>query len=382
MSAVGLDYYVAAARRIVVKIGTSLIALENGVVNEAWLAEMVKEIVEVLATGREVILVTSGAIGAGAGSLGLASRPQSLPEKQAAAAVGQGVLMRVYSELLHRYSKVAGQVLLTREDLEDRRRYLNARHTLLTLLKWGVFPIINENDTVAVEEIRVGDNDTLSALVASLVDADLLVILTDIEGLYTSDPRHDESASLIPVVEEITPDLLEQPGTTGSIWGTGGMATKLAAARIATAAGIPVVVAGSRHSGVLTELLGGRPHGTLFFPAARALPARRRWIAFGPPARGRLYIDAGAARAVVSNGKSLLPSGIVKVEGNFTPGQVVSIINPEGQEIARGLVNYTKEEVEKIRGRKTSEIGAILGHKDYDEVVHRDNLVIMQAGGL
>lgn len=370
-----------AARRLVVKVGTSLLTDAGGRINTERMAQLVEELAGVAATGRDIILVTSGAVGAGIGRLGLTGRPQTLPEKQAVAAVGQGVLMHLYEQFFEQYGRVVAQVLLTRQDFEDRTRYLNARHTLFTLFEFRVLPIVNENDTVAVEEIRFGDNDTLAALVAGLADADLVVILTDTEGLYSADPRVDSRAQLIEVVEEITPEIEEVAGRPGSSLATGGMATKIAAAKIAQAAGIPLVVASGREKGVLTALLQGFPRGTFFAPRGRALPARKHWIAFAQPVRGQVLVDAGAARAILLYGKSLLPSGVCGVRGSFTPGQVVSVIGPSGQEIARGLVNYGSAEVERLKGRQSHEIEAILGYKDYDEIIHRDNLVLQRDLG-
>ncbi|TDA70236.1 MAG: glutamate 5-kinase [Clostridia bacterium] len=371
----------SAARRLVVKVGTSILTHADGRIDTEHMSQLVAELASVADTGRDIILVTSGAVGAGMGRLGLTCRPQTLPEKQAVAAVGQGVLMRLYEQLFEQYGRVVGQILLTRQDVEDRTRYLNARHTFLTLLDFRVLPIVNENDTVAVEEIRFGDNDTLAALVAGLADADLVVILTDTGGLYNADPKVDSRAQLIPLVEEITPEIEGLAGRPGSSLATGGMATKVAAAKIAQAAGIPLVVASGREKGVLMALAQGLPRGTFFAARGRALPARKHWIAFAQPVRGQIWVDAGAARAVLLYGKSLLPSGVGGVRGTFAPGQVVSVIGPAGQEIARGMVNYGSAEVERLKGRQSHEIEAVLGYKDYDEIIHRDNLVLQRDLG-
>lgn len=365
------------SKRLVVKVGTSILTHPSGKLNLERLERVVRELADQVNAGRQVILVTSGAVGAGMGRLGLKEKPRTLPEKQAAAAVGQGILMHMYEKLFAEYGIIVAQILLTRDDLADRRRYLNARHTLGTLLRLGVLPIINENDTVAVEEIRVGDNDTLSALVAGLVDADILILLTDSEGLYTSDPQTCSEAKLIPIVEEITPEIEALAGGTGSTWSTGGMITKIQAARLATSFGIPVVIASGFFPGQVASILRGEEVGTLFLPREHRAQARKRWLAYGPSVQGKIMVDAGAARALVHNGKSLLPSGIVGVEGEFDQGSLVSIIAPGGQEIARGIANYSAEEIKRIQGKKTSEIPKVLGYKDYDEVVHRDNLIVL-----
>ncbi|SMB92845.1 glutamate 5-kinase [Thermanaeromonas toyohensis ToBE] len=365
------------SKRLVVKVGTSTLTHPSGKLNLERLERVVRELADQVNAGRQVILVTSGAVGAGMGRLGLKEKPRTLPEKQAAAAVGQGILMHMYEKLFAEYGIIVAQILLTRDDLADRRRYLNARHTLGTLLRLGVLPIINENDTVAVEEIRVGDNDTLSALVAGLVDADVLILLTDSEGLYTSNPQTCPEAKLIHVVEEITPEIESLAGGSSSTWSTGGMVTKIQAARLATSFGIPVVIASGFLPGQVAAILRGEEVGTLFLPREHRAQARKRWLAYGPSVQGKIIVDAGAARALIHSGKSLLPSGIVSVEGEFDQGSLVSIIGPGGQEIARGMANYSAEEIRRIQGKKTSEILAVLGYKDYDEVVHRDNLIIL-----
>ncbi|OLE39859.1 MAG: glutamate 5-kinase [Candidatus Rokubacteria bacterium 13_1_20CM_2_70_7] len=328
--------------------------------------------------GREVVLVTSGAIMAGMARLALAERPRSIPEKQAAAAVGQSALMWQYEIAFAPHGITVGQVLLTAHDIGDRTRYLNARNTLLTLLRLGVLPIVNENDTVAVEEIKVGDNDNLSALVASLIDADLLVLLTDVDGLYTDDPSVSAAARKLDTVESVTDEI------AGMVWdragrvSVGGMATKLEAAQKTAASGIPMVIANGAASGVLGRVLAGEPVGTYFAPKADRLTARKRWIAFAVPPQGRLTVDAGALRALTQQGRSLLPSGVVDVEGDFTAGEVVAVVSEtDGKEVGRGLVNFDAAELKKIRGVKTREIEARLGYRSVDEVIHRDNLVIL-----
>lgn len=367
----------AESRRLVVKVGTSTLTHQTGKLNLERIERLVRELADHVNAGRQVILVTSGAVGAGMGRLGFKERPRTLPEKQAAAAVGQGILMHMYEKFFAEYGLTVAQVLLTRDDLAERRRYLNARHTLGTLLRLGVLPIVNENDTVAVDEIRVGDNDTLSALVAGLVDADVLILLTDSQGLYTANPHSCPEAKLIPVVEEITPELESLAGGSGSTWATGGMITKLQAARLATNFGIPVIIASGLLPGQIAAILRGEEVGTLFLPREHKAHGRKKWLAYGPVVQGKIQVDAGAARAIVHSGKSLLPSGITAVEGEFERGSLVSIVEPGGKEIARGMSNYSAEEIRRIQGKKTSEILAILGHKDYDEVVHRDNLIVL-----
>lgn len=361
------------------KVGTSLLTFSDGLLNLLQIERLVRELASVVNQGKEVILVSSGAVGAGMGRLGWKKKPKTLPEKQAAAAVGQGILMHVYEKLFSEYGRAVAQVLLTRGDMADRKRYLNARHALMTLLNYAVIPIVNENDVVAVDEIRVGDNDTLSAMVASLVDADLLVLLTDTEGLYTKDPKSGEG-QLIDTVSEITPELESIVGGQGSPLSTGGMSTKVAAARISMSSGIPMVIA-KGESGTLETILKGEPCGTLFVPAMERPQARKRWIAFGSTVQGRIYVDNGASDAIRLFGKSLLPMGVTGVEGAFEAGAVVSVLHPKSGEIARGIVNYSSDDLSRIMGRHTSEISAILGEKDYDEVIHRDNMNVMRQGG-
>jgi glutamate 5-kinase len=326
-----------------------------------------------------VVLVSSGAIVAGMARLGWRDRPRSIPETQAAAAVGQSALMQQNEAVFARHGRTVAQVLLTRADFGARTRYLNARNTLNTLLARGVLPIINENDTVAVEEIKFGDNDNLSALVAQLIDADLLVLLTDVDGLYHGDPHRDRHARKLDLVEVITPDIERLVWVDPGRIAVGGMATKLEAAQKATASGIPMVIANGRRPGELGALLGGEPVGTYFAPRIDRLAARKRWIAFAVAPRGRLLVDAGARRAVTEGGKSLLPSGLVDVEGNFDAGEVVALcaIGGATMEFARGVVNFDAHELRKIKRAQTSEIERLLGYKSFDEIVHRDNLVLL-----
>jgi glutamate 5-kinase len=364
-------------RRLVVKVGSGLITTRQVGVDDQRVAALAADIAAAR-RDHEVVLVTSGAIVTGMARLGLAERPRTIPEKQAAAAVGQSALMWHYEAAFKRHDVPVGQVLLTAQDISDRARYLNARNTLGTLLELSVLPIVNENDTVAVDEIKVGDNDNLSALVASLIDADLLVLLTDVDGLYTANPSASPDARKLDTVEAITDDILRLVWDRSETVSIGGMATKLEAAQKAAAAGIPMVIASGRQDGVLARLLAGESVGTYFAPRADPLAARKRWIAFAVPPQGRLTVDAGALRALRDEGRSLLPSGVVEVEGDFAAGEVVAVVGQlDGRELGRGLVNFDAGELRKIRGAKTRQIEERLGYRSVDEVIHRDNLVIL-----
>lgn len=368
------------AKRIVVKVGTSTLTHDNGRLHLQRMENLARQLTDLRNSGRDVVLVSSGAVGAGLGRLGLERRPKTMPERQAAAAVGQGLLMQVYSKLFSEYGQTVAQILLTREDLDHRLRYLNARNTMLTLLGYGAIPIINENDTVATDELanlHFGDNDKLSALVACTIGADLLIILSDINGLYDKDPKRYAEAQRIFVVEELTPEIFAGAGGAGSSRGTGGMATKLEAARIVTRSGTTMLLADGSDPGILNRIMEGEPVGTLFLPREESLLQRERWMAFAGCPGGTVRVDEGAVRALVSQGKSLLPSGIIQVEGEFGPGDLIAIANSEGQEIARGLTHYSDEELRRIMGRKCSDIQEILGYKHYDEVVHRNNMVCL-----
>ncbi len=367
------------ARRIVVKVGSGLISSPGQGPISAHIARIATDVAALSKDRREVALVTSGAIAAGTARLGLSHRPRSIPQKQAAAAVGQSALMWHYEQAFMKHGIRVGQVLLTAQDIADRVRYLNARNTLLALLDFGVLPIINENDTVAVDEIKVGDNDNLAALVAHLIDADLLVLLTDVDGLYTGDPARDPGARRLETVSAITEDIQRLVFDSADRVSVGGMSTKLEAAQKAAASGIPMVIASGREAGLLQRVLKGEPVGTYFQPRDDRLAARKRWIAFAVPPQGRLVVDAGAKKALTERGKSLLPSGIVEVEGQFQAGEVVALAEFDGPEFARGLVNYDADELRRIRGVKTREIERALGYKGLDEIIHRDNLVVLQA---
>jgi len=361
------------AHRLVVKVGTSTLTHSTGKLNLFQLERLVRQIADLKHQGKEVLLVTSGAVGAGMGRMGLTERPRTMPEKQAMAAIGQGLLMHMYEKLFAEYGQVVAQVLLTKDDFTNRERYLNGRNTLSALLRLGAVPIINENDTVVYEEIKFGDNDTLAALVAGLIDADLLILLSDIDGLYTANPRVDANARLIPLVEEITPEIEMLAGEPGSKLGSGGMLTKIQAAKIACNSGIPMVLANGSRENVVRDILLGQNPGTLFVPKEHRLRSRKGWIAYGSKISGTIYVDEGAEKALVAKGSSLLPSGIKQVEGEFNRGSVVKVCGSKG-EIARGIVNYSAEEIRLIKGCQSKDIAEILGHKDYEEVIHRDNL--------
>ncbi|MFH1238711.1 MAG: glutamate 5-kinase, partial [bacterium] len=367
-------------KRIVVKIGSSSLTINEGQCagqfNKKYIDKIVKELTDLHRQGTQVILVTSGAICAGINKLRLTAKPQTIPEKQAVAAVGQGQLMHLYEEMFAKYDCVVAQVLLTREDMSERSRYLNIRNTLLTLLNYKVIPVINENDTVAIEEIKFGDNDTLSALVASKVEADMLIILSDVAGLYTGDPRRDKKARLIEEVKEITREIEASAGGEGTKYGTGGMFTKLQAAKIATAAGVMTVITDGTKENVLSRIIKGENIGTRFLPKAGKISGRKRWIGFAAKTSGAIIIDEGASVAILKKGKSLLPSGILAVEGKFETGAIVVVRTRDKKDIARGLVSYTAEEINKIKGQKSGRIEELLGWRGYDEVIHRDNLVI------
>jgi glutamate 5-kinase len=365
-------------RRIVIKVGSAVLASSEKGLDQARIERLAAEVSDLLEQGREVILVSSGAIAAGLTKLGLAKKkgmPLSL--KQAAAAVGQSSLMWMYEKTFGAHGRKVAQVLLTREDLSNRVRFLNARNTLLTLLDYGVVPIINENDTVSVDEIKFGDNDNLSGMVVHLADAELLVILSDIDGLYTADPKFDSSAELIPVVEKITSEVERGAGDAQSLVGTGGMRSKIMTAKKVAAYGAPMVIINGKKPGMLQALFDGKEVGTVFMPRPEKQDSRKHWIAYTVSATGRVVVDDGGREALVNKGKSLLPGGVVKVEGTFKIGECVTCVDRSGQAFARGLVKYSSEDLDRIKGLKTSQIASVLGHKDYDEVIHRDDLVIL-----
>jgi glutamate 5-kinase len=366
------------ARRVVIKVGSAVLTSSGGGLDQKRIEQLAKEIVSIMDERREVVLVSSGAIAAGLAKLGLKkTKGMPLPLKQAAAAVGQSGLMWIYEKTFGAHGKKVAQVLLTREDLSNRSRFLNARNTLHTLLEYGVIPIINENDTVAVDEIKFGDNDNLSGMVVQLTDADLLIILSDIDGLYTADPRLHPDARFIPVVEKITAEMERGAGDALSGVGTGGMRSKIMAAKKVGAYGVPLVILNGKKPGLLAALFDGRETGTLFLPRLEKMDSRKHWIAYTAASKGGIVVDDGGRDALVHKGKSLLPGGVVSVEGTFKVGDCVNCLDLRGSVFARGLTKYSSLDLDRIRGLKTSQIEPVLGHKDYDEVIHRDDLVIL-----
>ncbi|HSA63936.1 MAG TPA: glutamate 5-kinase [Nitrospira sp.] len=366
------------AKRIVVKIGSSLVSSREAGLEPERIDRLAEDLAALRSAGREVLVVSSGAIVSGIKKLSLKEYPKSLPVKQAAAAVGQSRLMWAYEKSFERLGIQVAQILLTHQDLADRRRFLNARHTLTALIEFQVIPIINENDTVAVDEIRVGDNDTLAAEVAHLVDADLLVILSDIDGLFTEDPRKNPSAELIPLISEITEDIERRAGVSTTFGSTGGMATKVRAAKKVGDYGVATLIVNGQTAGLLPQILSGtNPGGSLFLAKARRMNSRKHWIGYTLRARGTISVDQGAVEALTKRGKSLLASGIVTVTGSFEAGDPISCLDPDGKEFAKGLVNCSSETLVKIKGLKTAEIQQRLGPQEYEEVIHRDNLVIL-----
>ncbi|VTT96973.1 glutamate 5-kinase : Glutamate 5-kinase OS=Planctomyces maris DSM 8797 GN=proB PE=3 SV=1: AA_kinase: PUA [Gemmataceae bacterium] len=368
---------VARATTVVIKVGTNVLADAAGTLDRYRIQSLADQLSRVRAGGRKVVLVTSGAIGAGVGKLGLAKRPTDLPQLQACAAVGQSALMQLYQESLAPHGVHTAQILLTAGDFDSRARYLNVRNTIRTLFEYDALPIINENDTVAVAEIKFGDNDHLAAMVTNLLRAPLLVLLTNVDGLYSDDPRSNSDAKLVATVPNIDRSVTELAANTKSALGTGGMKSKLRAARLATAAGESVIMANGSLDGILDRVFAGEPVGTLFLPHGDDVPAWKRWLGFTARPKGTLRIDAGATRAVVEQGKSLLPVGVTAVEGEFGKGDVVAICDAGGVEIGRGLSNYSAEDAQLLRGKQTDQIVSLLGSVPYPELVHRDNLVVV-----
>lgn len=359
-------------KKIVVKIGTRVITSKDRMLDRPVVKDLTGQIAAVMNAGMEMIVVTSGAIGAGMSLVGMKKRPADLAGLQAAAAIGQSYLMHIYSESFREKGYNVGQMLLTQEDFNDRRRYLNIKNTINTLLKHRAVPIINENDTVATEEIKCGDNDRLSSLVADLSGADLLLILSDVDGLL------DENGEVIKDIGEITPKILRLGGKSQCDLGTGGMAAKIEAAGTVVLSGIDCIIANGKAKDVLLRIaLEGEGVGTIFKGKSMKLAARKRWIAFSSRPKGAIIVDDGAREALSKRGKSLLASGISSVDGNFISGDVVNVTDKEGKEFARGLVNYSSSEIAKINGLKTSQIKGALGHQGRDEVIHKDNLVIL-----
>ena len=366
------------AKRIVVKVGTSTITYPNGKMNFTQIERLARELTDLSNQGREIILVTSGAVAVGVDRLGLAEKPKTIPGKQAAAAVGQGILMHVYEKLFGEYGQIVAQVLLTKGDAVDRHRYTNSRNTFQALLEQKVIPIVNENDVVALDELKIGDNDNMSALVAGIVDADVDIILSDVAGLYTANPQTNPSATLLSEVTDITPEIEASAGGAGTKNAVGGMFTKLQAAKAAVSSGINLVIASGEEPNVITRILNGEEVGTLFVSKENRLQFRKRGLAFGARIMGNIVVDDGCANAICkAGGCSILPAGITTVVGCFETGNTISVVDGSGHEMARGLTNYSSEELNIIKGAKTSEIEELIGHKHFDEVIHRDNLVIL-----
>ena len=367
--------FVKQVKRVVVKVGSGVLTAKDGL-NRKVIKDLTDNVCYLRKKGIQVILVSSGAIASGLKKVGLKRRPDSISQQQAVAAVGQSSLMMTYERAFGRHGQKVAQVLITRDDLSHRGRYLNARNTIFTLLAWKIIPIINENDTVVVDEIKFGDNDNLSAMVTNLTGSQLLVNLTDIDGLFDKDPRAHKDARLIGVVEKVNKEIMRYASNIPGFLGTGGMASKIRAARKAALGGTPTIIANGLEQDILKNIFKGREKGTLFLPQDSALSCRKHWIAFTKAPKGRMVIDQGAERALMNHGKSLLPSGIRDVRGRFSLGDTVRVLNEDDEELAVGIVNYHSGDIISIMGAKSSEIESILGFKHDDEVIHRDNLVL------
>lgn len=362
-------------KKVVIKIGSGVLTGENGL-DLNIIEQLVDEMVDLKKRGYQVVIVTSGAIASGKHRMGITGPLKSMPQKQAAAAIGQSRLMRVYSNAFGKHGIYVAQILLTMNDLTDRQRFLNIRNTLSTIMEWGVVPIVNENDTVATDEIKFGDNDQLAVMIANITSAHLLINLTVTEGLYDRDPARSKKAKVIPLVREISDDIEMAATSESSDVGTGGMRSKVLAAKKVTAFGIPYIIASGKTPGILRDLFAGKEKGTLFLPMEEHLNSRKHWIAYTLRSRGKLILDEGAKKAVVEEGKSLLPSGVVDVIGDFAVGDPVLCVDSAGNILAKGLVNYCAADCRKIMGLKSSKIEQVLGYKDYDEVIHRDNMAV------
>lgn len=368
--------YIQKSRRWIVKIGSALLTQDGKGLDYTAISNWAKQIANLRQQGIEVVLVSSGSVAEGMCRMGWTQRPSTLPELQAAAAIGQTGLIEAYERQFQQYQIQAAQILLTHDDISNRRRYLNARNMLRTLLSLKTLPIVNENDTVAMDEIRLGDNDTLAALVSNLIEADLLVILTDQKGLYTKDPRHNEDAKLISEGSATDPDFVSFAGSAGTNIGTGGMATKVIAAQRAALSGCATVIVSGREKNVLNRLQQGENLGTLLIPDNTQLAARKQWIAGHLNPLGKLWLDQGATDAIQNKGKSLLSAGVIKAEGEFGRGDVINCFDANGKIIASGLVNYPKIEIDKICGVSSADFIKVLGYSGEKELIHRDNLVV------
>lgn len=372
---------IASAHLVVVKVGTNVLTDASGRLDRRRIESLAAQLARLRSQGRQVVLVSSGAIGAGVGKLKLPRRPTELPQLQACAAVGQSALMQLYQQALDPHGIPAAQILLTAGDFDNRARYLNVRHTIRTLFEYGCLPIINENDTVSVAEIKFGDNDHLAAMVTNLLLAPLLILLTNVDGLYDADPRSVPGAKLVSTVPYIDEQVTGMAGQSQSVLGTGGMRSKLRAARLATAAGEAVIMANGSLEAVLDRIFQGEPIGTLFLPHGQDVPSWKRWLGFTARPKGILTLDAGAARAVVELGRSLLPVGVTRIDGEFGKGDVVSLQDTQGRELARGLTNYSATDAQRIRGLSSEQMREVLGRVAYVELVHRDNLVVIASAG-
>ena len=365
-----------SVKRVVVKVGSGVLTTSDGL-NKRVINDLANDVCSLSKKGIQVILVSSGAIASGLKKIGLPRRPESISHQQAVAAIGQSTLMMVYEKAFGRHGQRVAQLLITRDDLHHRRRYLNARNTLLTLLSWKIVPIINENDTVVVDEIKFGDNDNLSAMVTNLTDSQLLVNLTDIDGLFDKDPRRHKGACPIGVVEKVNKEVMRYASAIPGFLGTGGMAAKIRAAQKVALAGVPTIIANGLKRGILKSIFKGKEVGTLFMPQDAALCSRKHWIAFTRSLKGEILVDRGAEAALLQRGKSLLPSGIKEVRGKFSLGDSVALLNEDEKQLAVGMVNYDSGDIKKIMGLKSKEIESQLGFKHEDEVIHRDNLVLI-----
>lgn len=368
---------VSKVKKAVIKVGSSLLAQSDGSLSLAIFEEIAEEVHKLRSKNIEIVIVSSGAIALGMRKLNLKNKPEEISMKQAIAACGQNALIGQYEQAFSKYDINVAQILVTHAGLSDRKRFLNARKTILTLLQMGVVPVVNENDTVAIEEIMIGDNDNLAASVTTLIEADLLVMLTDIEGLYSKDPRHNEGAELLSTIEQISEEIIKNAGDTLGSTTAGGMKTKIEAAAKAAAFGVPTVIASGKSKGELSRIFEGEDAGTLILPSEKSLKGRKHWIAFTLKPSGKLVLDKGAVKALTSSGKSLLPSGIKQVKGEFGVGEPVSCVDESGSEVARGLTSYGSADIKKIAGLKTSQIESVLGYKYSDEVIHRDDLAII-----
>ncbi len=368
--------FLEKAKRVVVKVGSAVLTGEDGLNNEV-VDGLVRQLAALRQQGREVILVSSGAVAAGMRKLQLSRQAFDIKEKQAVAAVGQSNLMRLYEDIFDHYDQKVAQILLTHDDLANRDRYLNVRNTIFTLLAWGIIPIINENDTVSVEELRFGDNDTLGAMITNLIEADIFVCLTDVEGLFTGNPSVDPSAEKVQTVATVDRRVEDMAGNVLSALGTGGMQSKIKAAKMVATGGGCSFIGPGRQADVLDRLFAGEQIGTFFLPNPEKMQSRKHWIAYTLKPKGELVLDSGACRALIKGGKSLLPSGVIEIRGRFGVGAPVHCLDGNGELIATGLVNYNSADIEKVKGVQTNQIENILGFKDSDEIIHRDNLVVL-----